>query len=135
MYTIHHDIEILASKEDIFQMVGTSEGLQQWWTEKSEGEAKLGEEIRLYFSDEFDWKAKIIQISINQSFVMQMIKSDRDWDGTILAFELLEQSPDKQILRFEHRNWSEVNDHFRRTSFCWALYFNDLKQKLESKSH
>lgn len=34
-------------------------------------------------------------------------------------------------VNFSHVNWAEANDHFKHSSFCWALLLNGLKNYLE----
>jgi uncharacterized protein YndB with AHSA1/START domain len=133
MYHICHDIEIHAFVEDIFNQISEPEGLNAWWTVRSSGTAKTNEEFQFYFSDDYDWRAKVLEVSKNESISFQMTKADEDWKNTMLSFEIINKGDHVHVLRFEHRNWNEINAHFRRTSFCWALYLNTLKENAEKK--
>lgn len=66
----------------------------------------------------------------NESFFIKLTKSDADWNGTIFGFEL-EKIEQGTYVRFSHRNWSNENDHFKFSSFCWAMLLNGLKNYLE----
>jgi hypothetical protein len=33
---------------------------------------------------------------------------------------------------FAHRGWPEANDHYRTSSFCWAMYLRLMKRHLET---
>ncbi len=35
-------------------------------------------------------------------------------------------------LRFAHRGWPEANDHYRTSSFFWAMYLRFMKRHLET---
>lgn len=107
--------------------------LNKWWTTQSEGQAQVNEEFRFYFSEDYDWRARVLEVSENESISYQMLEADDDWKHTILSFELSSTDHNHHLLRFEHRNWKQVNAHFRRTSYCWALYLNDLKKYVEQK--
>ena len=131
MYHIFHDIDIKASREDIYSMLISPDKLNIWWTVKSEGQAEVNGEYRFYFSEEYDWKAKVLEMSHGETLTYQMIKADSDWKDTLLSFEIIEKDREHHILRFEHRQWRQVNDHFRRSNYCWALYLNDLKKYVE----
>ncbi len=133
MYHIFHDIDIEAYPEDIFRMFSTPEGLNIWCTVKAEGNPCINAEFRLYFSEEYDWRAKIIEFDENRALTFQIVKADHDWQNTLVSFEISSSDHLHHKLRFEHRNWSQINDHFRRSSFCWALYLNDLKKHVEQK--
>ena len=131
MYHIFHDTEINAKPESIFHMISTSDGLNTWWTVASEGKLDVNEKFRFYFAKDFDWQAKVLEFKTDESLTFQMVKADEDWDNTLLSFEIISVGQNRCKLRFEHRNWAKINDHFRRTSFCWALYLNDMKKHLE----
>jgi len=132
MYHICHDIEIHAFANDIYSLCTTPEGLNSWWTEKSSGKLGVNEEYQFYFSDEYDWRGKVLELSKNQSISYFMTEADEDWDSTIVSFEIIHIEDHRYLLRFEHRNWKEINKHFRRSSFCWAMYLNTLKENAES---
>ena len=135
MYHIHHDIEIHGFRDELFDAVTKPELLDKWWTVKAEGHSEVNAEYRFYFSDEYDWKAKILEVHPPDSVSYLMTKADNDWTNTILSFEIIEIDHLRQNLRFEHRNWSSVNDHFRKTSYCWALYLNEIKKMVEKSFH
>ena len=132
MYLICHDIDMRAFAEDIYFLISTPEGLNKWWTVRSEGILAQNEEYQFYFSDEYDWKGEILEFTPNESISYFMTQADSDWKGTMLSFELIHKEDHYYTLRFEHRNWKEINSHFRRTSYCWALYLNTLKEQAES---
>ena len=133
MYHICHDIDIHAYVDDIFKLISTPEGLNLWWTVRSQGIAAKNEEFQFYFSDEYDWRAEVLEIAKDESISFYMKETDDDWNGTMLSFEIISKGSNQYILRFEHRNWKEINAHFRRTSFCWALYLNNLKEEAENR--
>ena len=135
MYHILHDIEIHGFRDEIFAALTKPELLNKWWTVKAEGRPEVNAEYRFYFSDEYDWKAKILEVHPPASVSYQMTRADNDWTNSILSFEIIEIDHLRQNLRFEHRNWRSVNDHFRKTSYCWALYLNAMKKLVEKSFH
>jgi hypothetical protein len=34
-------------------------------------------------------------------------------------------------VRFAHRGWPDESDHYRTSSFCWAMYLRLLSRALE----
>ena len=132
MTNIYHDIEINASAAEIYKMITTADGLNSWWTVASSSELKPGGQFRFYFSDLYDWQAKVILIETDKKLSLRMTEADEDWTGTELSFEIRAQDIGQSLLRFEHKNWRELNAHFRRTSYCWAIYLFKMKEILES---
>lgn len=60
-----------------------------------------------------------------------MGRSDRDWEGTRVAFELDAGGGVTQV-RFRHSGWPEPNSHYRPSAFCWAMYLRLLRLSLET---
>lgn len=59
-----------------------------------------------------------------------MTKSDDDWNSTSFGFDL---SPlDKAVqVNFWHKGWQEQNEHYKITSYCWAILLKGLKDYVE----
>ncbi len=133
MNNILHHISIKSSKDEIFRAITSTEGLNSWWTLKSQGEAKLGSSYQFYFNDDYDWQAEIVEIEAPNKIVWRMTKADEDWTGTTLSF-LLDERKDHVVLEFEHLGWPNLNEHFRRSNTCWAILFDGLRKYVETGS-
>ena len=129
-YSIYHDIIIQAKKEKIFNALTLPKHLNNWWTLKSKGFPLVGSEYNFYFSEDYNWYAKVIFSDTLKGFHLKMTNSDEDWDPTSFGFDF-EDVSDGVILKFWHKNWLHQNHHFRHTSYCWALLLNALKNYIE----
>ncbi|NAS30788.1 SRPBCC domain-containing protein [Flavobacteriaceae bacterium R38] len=129
-YAIYHDITIKGSVESIYQAITVPEHLNNWWTLKSSGEPSEGTAYNFYFSPEYDWYGNVIKATQNQDFHIKMTKSDADWTPTSFGFDL-EKTNAGVLLKFWHVGWQQCNEHFRRSSFCWAMLLNGLKNYVE----
>lgn len=89
-----------------------------------------GEVFNFKFSEDYDWYAYVDQYVPDKSIQFLMTKASKDWENTTIKFEVVSYTRHKYILRFEHEGWGEINDHFRRTSYCWAQYLSNLKKYL-----
>lgn len=132
MPSIHHLFTIQAKAEVIFDAITTSQGLNSWWTTEASGQPTLGNEYRFYFSRDHDWRAEVVEVHAPTQISWQMRQADDDWLPTQLHFSL-EESADgtNTTVRFAHTSWAKINDHFRRTSFCWAMYLETLRKVVE----
>jgi uncharacterized protein YndB with AHSA1/START domain len=130
MYNIYHNFPIAAPLNKVFDCITQPEGLDVWWTKKSSGVPELNQQYVLWFAPEYDWRAIVSRCEPARVFELTMTVSDKDWQGTKLGFELKEN---KNIvsLNFYHVNWPENNEHYRISSFCWAMYLRLLKRYLE----
>jgi uncharacterized protein YndB with AHSA1/START domain len=131
MHEILHEFPIATSPARVFEAVSTPAGLDQWWTARSSGEARLGAEYQLWFGPEYDWRAQVTQCLPGEAFQLTLTRADRDWMGSRVGFRLAPQGASKAEVRFYHTGWPEVNQHFRVSSYCWAMYLRILKRHLE----
>lgn len=130
MHDILLDLVIHASPSRVFRAFAEPEGLDAWWTLSSSGRPEVGEEYRFFFGPEYDWKGRVRRLRPDHLIEWEITKADRDWTGTIVGAEL-ENLGSATRLRFRHTGWAEVNDHFRQSSYCWALYLRILRRWIE----
>ncbi|MEM7574136.1 MAG: SRPBCC domain-containing protein [Bacteroidota bacterium] len=130
MHSILHDLPIKAPPSTVFDAITQPAHLNNWWPLRSSGAPELGATYNFYFSPQYDWYGIVTACMLNQLFTVQMTKADEDWDPTYISFEI-EPQTDGILLHFSHSNWQATNAHFRRTSFCWAILLQGLKNYLE----
>ena len=128
--TIYHNLLIEASPEKVFEAISSPEHLINWWPLTCKGMPELGSTYNLHFGPEYDWYGEVIEYKFPQSFHIKMTKSDKDWEPTSFGF-YLEPKNRAVYLRFQHAGWPQSNDHFKHSSFCWALLLNGLKDYVE----
>ena len=133
MSAIQHDVLIKGSSSDIFSAFTTESGLNAWWTLEAAGQLEKDSEYTFYFGPDWDWRAQVKDFESDSFVDFLIVKSDSDWEGTSLHFKIIpsDMNGETQLLRFEHTDWKVVNKHFRRTSYCWALYLRGLKRYVE----
>ena len=129
-HAIHHDLMIDAPIEKVYKAISYPADLINWWPQQCSGTPKEGAEYNFQFGPEYNWYGVVEKSIPNQSFHIKMTQSDEDWNPTSFGFELHEKK-NKIALSFSHRNWAECNEHFRISSFCWAMLLNGLKNYAE----
>ncbi len=130
MADILHDFPIEASAARVFWAISTPEGLDHWWTKRSTGHPLEGAEYELWFGPQFDWRARVTKCIASQAFELEMIRAGEDWLATRVGF-CLEPRERVTSVRFYHTGWPQLNEHFRTSSYCWAMYLRVLKRHLE----
>ncbi|MEE9371746.1 MAG: SRPBCC domain-containing protein [Saprospiraceae bacterium] len=130
MYAILHNLHINAKPSQVFSMISTSRGLNKWWTLEADGHPVKGERYRFYFSEEYDWAGIVTKVQIDDYIEWEMLDCDQDWNGTKVGIEIFPTEIGTNV-KFYHKNWKETNDHFRDTSYGWAIYFRLLKRYIE----
>ncbi len=130
MPDILHDLFIRAPRPDVFRALSTPAGLNAWWTLDSEGEAAEGSVWRLGFGPDYRWAARVVRCVPEAEFEWEITSADEDWTGTRVGFRLRNEGGGT-ALRFEHRGWAGINDHYRTSACCWAMYLRLLRKFIE----
>jgi uncharacterized protein YndB with AHSA1/START domain len=105
MPDIFHSFTINASPGKVFDCISESRGLDNWWTEHSEGKQESVSTYKLDFGPGFIWKAVVTKFQLNNSFEFQMTSADA--------------------------GWPENNEHYRISCYCSAMYLRILKRFIE----
>jgi uncharacterized protein YndB with AHSA1/START domain len=127
---IFHDFPIFAPAQAVFDGVSMPAGLDQWWTDRSSGTPKRGNEYGLWFGPKFAWAARVTECVAREKFELEITKADADWTGTKIGFALSPIEGGTQV-RFHHNGWPHLNDHYRISCYCWAMYLRILKRYIE----
>ncbi len=129
-YSIHHNFLILKDIESLYNAISQPEHLVNWWPLKCSGIPEPGELYNYNFTDKYNWYAEVSSCKKNNHIHFKMTESDEDWNPTTFGYNL-EEKENGTYTRFFHKDWSECNDHFKHSSFCWALLLKGLKDYLE----
>jgi uncharacterized protein YndB with AHSA1/START domain len=130
MPDILHQFPVFAPAHEVFKAVSTPKGLDVWWTLTSKGEAVTGSVYELFFGEGYDWRARVSTCVPDRIFALSIYDSMPDWENTIVRFELTEKDGSTDVL-FSHTGWPDENDHYRISSFCWAMYLRLMKKYVE----
>ncbi|PIF46353.1 uncharacterized protein YndB with AHSA1/START domain [Chryseobacterium sp. 52] len=133
-FSILHDLEVDATLENVFQMVSVPEFLNEWWAHYCQGIPESDSEYTFEFSKDFIWKGKVSKLNAPYEIEFLMTEADADWTGTKVGF-ILKETENGTGISFYHTDWKDTNDHFRKTSFCWAMYLRILRQFVEEGLH
>ena len=130
MADIFYYFPINAAIEKVFEKISTPTGLDSWWSKSSKGIAAPGAIYEFYFGPGYNWKAIVSKCVPNESFELQFIESDSDWNNSKVGFTLIDQNETTQV-EFYHTGWKEDNEHYRISNYCWPMYLRILKRNVE----
>jgi uncharacterized protein YndB with AHSA1/START domain len=130
MPDIFHNFPIKSSPAKVFENISAAEGLDNWWTKSSVVKPEKGGEYLLDFGPMYRWKAVVRKYQANQIFELQFTEADADWIGTKVGF-LLKAKNGSTDVNFYHTGWPQANEHFKISSYCWAMYLRILKRYTE----
>jgi uncharacterized protein YndB with AHSA1/START domain len=130
MSDIYHSFPIKAPLSKVFEGIATSKGLDNWWPRSSKGNPAVGAIYDFDFGPDYQWKAVITKCIPDQEFEMQFTHAMDDWMGAKVGFRL-KRSDDLTWVYFYHTGWPDITDHYKISSYCWAMYLRILKRNLE----
>lgn len=130
MPDIYQKFTIKKSPLHVYKNITGSKGLDSWWTKSSGVDPRMGGIYSLYFGQEYNWKAVVTKIEADRIFELQFTEADADWLGTKIGF-LLEGKKGITEVNFYHTGWPLANDHFKISTYCWAMYLRILKRYTE----
>ena len=129
-FSIYHDFVIHASAKAVFDAITQPKHLNNWWPLTSSGTPEVGEVYNFNFTDAYNWYGKVTVCKNDTSFHIKMTDADPDWNPTTFGFDLKEDNHSVAV-QFSHTRWPVCNHHFKRSSFCWAMLLNGLKNYVE----
>lgn len=132
MHTIYHDLFIKSTTDDVFNKISDPQHLINWWPLTCSGEQQLDGVYNFYFEKAYNWYGKATVFEPGRSFHVKMTDADEDWNPTTFGFDLRSEE-DGVWLEFWHKGWTDVNHHFRRSSHCWAMLLQGLKEYIEEE--
>jgi len=130
MPDIYSDFPVQVPAADVFRVVSTPAGLDQWWTKRSAGTPQVGAEYELWFGPEYDWRARVTACAAPRHFEIEITRAGADWLGTRVGFDITGQGSTSQV-RFYHTGWPLSNEHYRSSCYCWPMYLRILRRYLE----
>jgi uncharacterized protein YndB with AHSA1/START domain len=130
MPDILHDFPIVAAPQRVFDILGSPSGLNAWWTLEADGQPGVGQRYRLYFGPGYEWVGVMRRHQPGRELEWEITEADPDWRGTRVGFRLRPEGDSTQV-QFYHTGWPEVNQHYRTSCYCWAMYLRLLKRFIE----
>lgn len=126
------DLPIKAPAERVFRAVSKPEGLDTWWTKRSAGTPRQGSVYELGFGPKYDWRATVSRCIPAKEFELEITAAAPDWIGTRVGFRL-EAGDGVTWLRFRHSGWPSLNEHYRISCNCWAMYLRVMRRSLTAR--
>src|SRR5438105_2676993 len=117
MPDIKHMIDIKATPDAVYALIGTPAGLSKWWAEDvfdvSEGGCSLG-----FFDRTTVYRLRAESRAPGKQIVWHC-ESGQEWSGTRLIFDL-QNSGKSTVLRFTHADWRTSADYFTMCNTTWG---------------
>jgi uncharacterized protein YndB with AHSA1/START domain len=130
MADIYHQFQIQSPIDKVFLAISEPAGLDAWWSKKCSGKPEQGAIYNLYFGPGYNWQARVTLFRPDNDFQLEMVDADADWTGSRINFNLKPENGKTSVF-FLHTGWPALNDHYRISCYCWAMYLRLLKRYVE----
>ena len=133
MPDILHRISIDAPREDVRNLVTTTEGIARWWTGRPlEGDSAVGSRFSVYFGDP-DQPSAVMQMQSDgpDEVVWRVVEGPDSWINTMITFAIRPSSDGGTTLLFSHAGWAEASEFMSGCSTNWGSYLTSLKTGAE----
>jgi uncharacterized protein YndB with AHSA1/START domain len=134
MATHSHRITIDASKEDVFEAITTTEGLQGWYTATAEGDAGHEQEIKLHFKSKegpFHWKVLIPEPGSTVRW--ECLEGPGTAAGSKAFFQLTDRGDGRTTVDLDHEGLDEADEKHKVCNTMWGALMLHLKKYVETK--
>jgi uncharacterized protein YndB with AHSA1/START domain len=131
MLDILHRIGATTSPDRVYDALTTLDGLADWWTTETTGEAAAGGTIQFRFGEAGGFDMKVLDQRPNARVEWEVTDGPNEWIGTHVTFDL-KQEDDYTIVLFKHEGWREPVDFMAHCSTKWATFLMSLKQLVET---
>ena len=124
MPDILHRVGIAAEPMRVFEALTTAEGVRNWWSEDTQGDASEGGAFQFR-------QNRLDVVHADPSLVAWRYSGPAtEWVGTEISFRL-EWREGQTIVLFKHAGWREPVEFMHHCSTKWATFLLSLKDYVE----
>lgn len=132
MATILLRMPVDAEQKVIHDVLATSEGVNGWWSNHTEGPAGVGSTLKVAFPDApitFDFE---VAEETGSRVAWRCLAGPPEWIGTTVSFDVQSDSEGSTSVLFAHDGWATTEESFPFIAYSWAQILPRLKELSES---
>ena len=116
-----------ADAATVFRAISTTEGVQGWFTANADIGEGVGALHRLTFPEmPAPWELRVEAAESPRSLRLSVVAGTPQWEGTAMAYEIVDRPEDGTVLNFDHTGFATV-DGVRDWTIGWATKMLALK--------
>ncbi len=134
MAEMHHEIQIDAPPEKVYEAITTQNGLRSWWTGDSVAEPRVGSIAEFgFYNRMIVFRMRIEELTPGKRAVWACLGDHDEWKGTRLTWEISGKDG-KTFLHFTHGNWRSTSSFFASCNSTWGELMYRLKNYTEGRA-
>jgi uncharacterized protein YndB with AHSA1/START domain len=133
MATILLRMPVDAEPKAVYETLTTSEGVNGWWSNHTEGPDGVGSTMKVSFPDApitFDFE--VTEGSPGERVAWHCLAGPPEWVGTEVSFDIQIDTDDNTSVLFSQDGWATTDGSFPFIAYSWAQILPRLKGLAES---
>jgi uncharacterized protein YndB with AHSA1/START domain len=133
MATILLRMPVEAGPKAVYEGLATSEGINGWWSNHTEGPGGLGSTVKVSFPDApitFDFE--VTEERPEERVAWRCLAGPPEWIGTDLSFDIQTDVEGNTSVLFSQDGWASTDESFPFIAYSWAQILPRLKQLAET---
>ena len=132
MATILLRVPVDAEPKIVYDALSTSEGVNGWWSDHTEGPDGVGSTMKVAFPDApmtFDFE--VTEERAGERVAWRCLAGPPEWIGTDVTFDIDTDEGNTSVL-FSHDGWATTEESFPFIAYSWAQILPRLKKLAET---
>ena len=133
MATILLRVPVDAEPAKAYEALATSEGVNGWWSNHTEGPAGEGSTMKVAFPDApitFDFT--VTEQVPEKRVAWRCESGPPEWVGTNVSFDVQADQDGNTSVLFAHDGWATTQESFPFIAYSWAQILPRLKKLAET---
>lgn len=122
-----------AEPQAVFEALATSEGVNGWWSNHTEGPEGAGSTMKVAFPDApitFDFE--VTEETSGEKVTWHCLAGPPEWIGTDVNFDIETDDEANTSVLFSHDGWATTEGSFPFIAYSWAQILPRLKTLAET---
>jgi uncharacterized protein YndB with AHSA1/START domain len=132
MATILLRMPVEADPKVVYDALATSDGVNGWWSDRTEGAAGVGSTMKVAFPDApitFDFE---VSEASGERVSWHCIAGPPEWIDTTVSLDVQTDGEGNTSVLFSHDGWATTEDSFPFIAYSWAQILPRLKELAET---
>ncbi len=133
MHELHHEIQISAPAQNVFEAITTQKGVRSWWTRDSVVQPGVGSIAEMGFNSRaLLLRMRVDELRPHKRIVWYCLGEDEEWKDTRLIWDISEKDG-MTILHLLHAYWRSPGSTFATANSTWGELIHRLKDYIEGR--
>jgi uncharacterized protein YndB with AHSA1/START domain len=125
-------VPVAADVKTVYDALSTSEGVNGWWSNHTEGPSGVGSVMKVSFPDApmtFDFE--VVTEEPEKGVTWKTLAGPPEWSDTTISFEIQSDAEGNRSVLFNHDGWKTTDESFPFIAYSWAQILPRLKTLVE----